>query len=465
MSERLDALLREHAEKYDPAVLEAPHAAAPSDGQIKSLYYQDLEQRADRQKITVAEVLARDQERLADSEFPTAECLKPGEVLLAALKHRSLPSARWQHYERCLFCQALVGTSRPDEATKADLIRVLAKRAVERPATPLRLPLGKGFRLPVATIGTASAYMLKGWALLAAIFVMLIFTSDGARQKVGGLIMGLGAKHTDVERRLVAAMVSDSRGEDQKVIELTNYVLRKDPKNTVALSLRGQAWWKLGIADKAKADYGTLLLTAADYRDTGVGSGDFWQQPLSYNVWDWLGYSKPARQRTNYADLAAAYLQLSEQGENPELRNKSLRDLNAKLGYFQATTPVSQLDIAQAYSKVMGWSAAEPALGDPATIQKTALAAGWHHYASMSQIGDQLRQQAHYREAQPLVLVGYQGMKNLEGSMTAPDNAALKEAAKRVVGLYESWGKPDEVAAWKAKLGLAELPPNVFADH
>jgi hypothetical protein len=32
-----------------------------------------------------------------------------------------------------------------------------------------------------------------------------------------------------------------------------------------------------------------------------------------------------------------------------------------------------------------------------------------------------------------------------------------------VVRLYEVWGKPDQSAAWKARLGLADLPDDVFA--
>jgi hypothetical protein len=32
----------------------------------------------------------------------------------------------------------------------------------------------------------------------------------------------------------------------------------------------------------------------------------------------------------------------------------------------------------------------------------------------------------------------------------------LSEAAERVVRLYEAWGKPEQAAAWKAKLGLGE---------
>ncbi len=39
------------------------------------------------------------------------------------------------------------------------------------------------------------------------------------------------------------------------------------------------------------------------------------------------------------------------------------------------------------------------------------------------------------------------------------------EAGKqcRVVRLFEEWDKPDRAAAWKARLGMSDLPADVFA--
>ena len=39
----------------------------------------------------------------------------------------------------------------------------------------------------------------------------------------------------------------------------------------------------------------------------------------------------------------------------------------------------------------------------------------------------------------------------------------LAESAERVVQLYEAWGKTELATMWKAKLGLADLPADVFA--
>jgi hypothetical protein len=39
----------------------------------------------------------------------------------------------------------------------------------------------------------------------------------------------------------------------------------------------------------------------------------------------------------------------------------------------------------------------------------------------------------------------------------------VREAAERVVWLYEDWGRLEQAAAWKIKVGMSDLPADVFA--
>jgi hypothetical protein len=54
-------------------------------------------------------------------------------------------------------------------------------------------------------------------------------------------------------------------------------------------------------------------------------------------------------------------------------------------------------------------------------------------------------------------------MKAREARIWVPDRRRLREAAERVIRLYEAWGKPEQAQVWKAKLGMPELPADVFA--
>ena len=58
-------------------------------------------------------------------------------------------------------------------------------------------------------------------------------------------------------------------------------------------------------------------------------------------------------------------------------------------------------------------------------------------------------------EAEKLLLSSYQTLHDVRG--TPPQRRV--EAAERIVKLYETWGKPDKAAEWKAKRpALPNLP-------
>jgi hypothetical protein len=81
----------------------------------------------------------------------------------------------------------------------------------------------------------------------------------------------------------------------------------------------------------------------------------------------------------------------------------------------------------------------------------------------MSLLGGALLGQGRHAEAGPLIVQGYEGMKARESRIPAFGKFLLHEGAERVVRLYEAWGKPEEATAWKAKLGLPDLPADLFA--
>jgi hypothetical protein len=109
------------------------------------------------------------------------------------------------------------------------------------------------------------------------------------------------------------------------------------------------------------------------------------------------------------------------------------------------------------------WSEAEPMLRECLAIREAKTPDVWVTFNTRSMLGGSLLGQKKYAEAEPLILSGYQGMKARQATIPPPAKARLAEARDRVVGLYEAWGKPGEAAAWKAKLGLADLPADVFA--
>ena len=57
-----------------------------------------------------------------------------------------------------------------------------------------------------------------------------------------------------------------------------------------------------------------------------------------------------------------------------------------------------------------------------------------------------------YAEAEPLLIQGYEGLKQRETSIPPEEKACLMEALERLVGQYEATGQKDKAAAWRKKL-------------
>jgi eukaryotic-like serine/threonine-protein kinase len=48
-------------------------------------------------------------------------------------------------------------------------------------------------------------------------------------------------------------------------------------------------------------------------------------------------------------------------------------------------------------------------------------------------------------------------------TISAAGKFNLYDTGERLVRLYAAWGKPEQARAWAEKLGLADLPTDVFA--
>jgi hypothetical protein len=83
----------------------------------------------------------------------------------------------------------------------------------------------------------------------------------------------------------------------------------------------------------------------------------------------------------------------------------------------------------------------------------------WGAFNVQSMLGGALLGQKKYTEAEPLLLQGYQGMKDREAKIPPQGKANLDEALQRLVQLYEATGDKDKADAWRKKLPKAVAAP------
>ena len=71
-------------------------------------------------------------------------------------------------------------------------------------------------------------------------------------------------------------------------------------------------------------------------------------------------------------------------------------------------------------------------------------------------LGGSLLGQKKFAEAEPLLLSGYEGMKQREARIPSAGKIRFQETFQRLVQLYEATGRPDQAAEWKQKLAEFE---------
>lgn len=73
-------------------------------------------------------------------------------------------------------------------------------------------------------------------------------------------------------------------------------------------------------------------------------------------------------------------------------------------------------------------------------------------FNAQAMLGGALLGQKKYTDAEPLLLSGYQGMKQREAKIPPQGKVRLTEALERLVQLYEATGKKEEADKWRKKL-------------
>jgi eukaryotic-like serine/threonine-protein kinase len=164
------------------------------------------------------------------------------------------------------------------------------------------------------------------------------------------------------------------------------------------------------------------------------------------------GIDHPRTLTTRY-DLAIAY-----QARGESARAESM--LHGVLAARRKTLGVDHPDVAQTLTALgrtlleqRKWAEAESLLREGLAIWEAKRPDDWNRFDTQSRLGGGLIDRKNYAEAEPLVLNGYEGLKAREAKIPADRKDRLAEARKRVVRLYESWGRTEKTREWRAKLG------------
>jgi hypothetical protein len=98
------------------------------------------------------------------------------------------------------------------------------------------------------------------------------------------------------------------------------------------------------------------------------------------------------------------------------------------------------------------YSDAEPILRECLAICDRNISDHWAAFNTRSKQGEALAGHKQNAEAEPLLLQGYEGMKQREKRIPSMDKVRLSEGLERPVQLYDAWGKKDKADDYRKKL-------------
>ena len=95
---------------------------------------------------------------------------------------------------------------------------------------------------------------------------------------------------------------------------------------------------------------------------------------------------------------------------------------------------------------------AELKLRECLAIREKTQSDDWKTFDTKSTLGEALLDQRKFAEAEPLLLAGYEGLKEREDSIPPESRNRLTKALERLAKLYELWGREETAARWRDEL-------------
>ena len=151
-------------------------------------------------------------------------------------------------------------------------------------------------------------------------------------------------------------------------------------------------------------------------------------------------------------NLAIAYREHGEPNMAIPLLEETLKRKKAKSGPDHPDTLASMDSLEVAYLESGKLDLAASLLRECLTTREKTQPDEWTTFCAKSTLGGALLCQKKYAEAVPLLLAGYEGMKQREAKIPPPDKVRLTEALERLVQVYVALEKKDEASKWRKEL-------------
>jgi serine/threonine protein kinase/tetratricopeptide (TPR) repeat protein len=151
-------------------------------------------------------------------------------------------------------------------------------------------------------------------------------------------------------------------------------------------------------------------------------------------------------------NLGVVYRETGRLADAQQLLAETLRLRKAKLGTEHPDVAATSAELGLTLIRMEKCADAEVLLREVLAIADRNLTNDWSRFRTQSLLGAALAGQKNFSAAEPLLVQGYQGMKERQNQIPGNRGRKLGEACKRAVELYETTGRPDQAAEWKKEM-------------
>jgi serine/threonine protein kinase/tetratricopeptide (TPR) repeat protein len=164
------------------------------------------------------------------------------------------------------------------------------------------------------------------------------------------------------------------------------------------------------------------------------------------------------------SNLAALYQREGEFAKAEPLCREILEKTRKRHKEFSPPVADALSELGQNLLQQKKHAEAESPLRECLKIREAGLPDDWTAFSTRSLLGFSLLGQKKYAEAEPVLLSGYEGMKQREASIAANREVRLAEALEHLVQLYDALGPKEKAAGWRKNLEPAKLAQQLWQD-
>jgi eukaryotic-like serine/threonine-protein kinase len=193
-----------------------------------------------------------------------------------------------------------------------------------------------------------------------------------------------------------------------------------------------------------------------------VGQGENYEAEACYREAVAIRQQVPSTAARSDASLLAALEQQGSLAELDRMLSRTVDFMRKRYGPDSAEAALAMAPRVHVLLLEGKFVEAEEPAREALAIREQRSPDDWTIFHTQSMLGASLAGQKRYAEAEPLLLVGYEGLKRwqLAGKLPAQNEPRTAEAADRLARLYAAWGKPEEAERWQKEAAFLATKTN-----